>query len=278
MSLSHSLRKIIVAVAPVGADTPATAQNPLSPQAVAQDVIACAQAGAAMVHLHVRDDQGAQTADPQAFSQTLDLIRASSDIVIQASTGGLTDLSLEQRCVAVTDPRVQTASLNMGSVNIGEDVYINRLPDIRYWARRMAETDVAPELEIFEAGMIAVFRQLVREKVLTAPYTLNFGLGFHWALPADPKSLFFMTSLMPETQSLPWGVVHDAMTDLSLLATAVGMGASVVRVGFEDSIYFAPDKIAPTNAQLVVQAAAMIRSMGFELATSAEARQILGID
>ncbi len=85
-------------------------------------------------------------------------LRKSSDIILQVSPGGLTSLTLEERCVALDDPRTEVASLNMGSVNFGEDVYINKLPDIRYWARRMQETNVAPELEIFEAGMIPVFR------------------------------------------------------------------------------------------------------------------------
>ena len=147
-------RKIIVAVAPVGTDITPPSMNPLTPREVADEVVACAEAGAGMVHLHVRDSQGNQTEDISDFSKTLDFIRESSDIIIQGSTGGLTSLSLEERCVSVTDPRVEVASLNMGSVNFGEDVYVNRLPDIRYWARRMEESGVAPEMEIFEMGMI----------------------------------------------------------------------------------------------------------------------------
>ena len=129
--------KVIVAVAPVGADIAPPSINPLTPEDVAAEVVACSRAGAAMVHLHVRDEVGEQTGELSAFAHTLDLIRASSDIVIQGSTGGLSTLSLEARCVALNDSRVEVASLNMGSVNFGEDVYINRMPDIRYWAQRM---------------------------------------------------------------------------------------------------------------------------------------------
>ncbi len=268
-------RKIIVAVAPVGKDVQPPSINPLTPGDVAQQVIDCARAGASMVHLHVRDSRGEQTEDISYFAKTLDLIRQSSDIIIQGSTGGLTTLTLEQRCVSVTDPRVEVASLNMGSVNFGEDVYINRVPDIRYWAGRMAENKIVPELEIFEAGMVAAAKMLIEEGALKPPFYYNFALGAHWAAPADPRSLFHLASLLP--QGVPWSVVHDGMHDFALLATAIGLGASVVRVGFEDSVLYAPGTIAQTNAELVENMAGLVRRIGYEVATPDEAREILGV-
>jgi 3-keto-5-aminohexanoate cleavage enzyme len=273
----HKPRKIIVAVAPTGKKIKPPSVNPLTPQDVARQVIACEKAGAGMVHMHVRDQQGEQTEDLTDFSATLDLIRKDSDIVIQGSTGGLTDLTLEQRCVALDDPRVEVASLNMGSINFGEDVYVNRMPDIRYWARRMEETGVVPELEIFAAGMLPAYMKLADEGVLKAPYSIGFVLGVRWALPANPETLFFMKTLLPE-KDVPWGVIHAGMQDFSLLATAIGMGASVVRVGFEDSAFYAPGKAAQINAELVERIVSLIHQMGFEVATSKEARQILGIN
>jgi 3-keto-5-aminohexanoate cleavage enzyme len=273
---NHKTRKIIVAVAPTGKKTERPSVNPLTPADVAQQVIACEKAGASMVHMHVRDKKGAQTEDLTDFSATLDLIRRSSDIVIQGSTGGLTDLSLEQRCVALDDPRVETASLNMGSINFDEDVYVNRVPDIRYWAGRMAKTRVAPELEIFAAGMLSAYMQLVAEGVLKPPYSIGFCLGVRWALPANPETLFFMKTLLPEKE-VPWGVIHAGMQDLALLATAIGMGASVVRVGFEDSVFFAPGKAAQTNIQLVEKMVSLVHQIGYEVANCQEAREILGI-
>jgi len=269
-------RKILVAVAPVGKAIEPPSTNPITPQAVAEEVIACTQAGASMVHLHVRDQKGEQTEDLTDFSATLDYIRESSDIIIQGSTGGLTSLTLEQRCVALNDPRTEVASLNMGSINFGEDVYINRLPDIRYWAQRMAETRVVPELEIFAAGMLPTTMKLVEEKALKPPYSMNFCLGFHWALPADVETLFFMKTILPEP-NVTWGVIHDGMEDFRLLATAIGMGASMVRVGFEDSVFYAPGKVAETNAELVERIVSLIRRMGCEVATCEEARQMLEI-
>ena len=268
-------RKIIVAVAPVGKGDPPVDGNPLSPEEVARSVVDCARAGASMVHLHVRDVAGQQAAELDAFSYTLDLIRKESDIIIQGSTGGLADLSLEERCVAVDEPRVEVASLNMGSANIKETVYINTLPDIRYWARRMRQNGVVPELEIFEAGMIPAAFRLIREEAITPPYYFNVCLGFHHALPADPTSLFFLKSMIPPGS--PWGLVHDGMTDLSLLAAAIGLGATIVRVGFEDSVFFAPGEAARNNAELVENLAGMIRRMGCALASPDEARRILDV-
>ena len=273
---NHKIRKIIVAVAPTGKKTEPPSVNPLIPEDVARQVIACEKAGASVVHMHVRDKKGEQTEDLTDFSATLDLIRQSCDIVIQGSTGGLTDLTLEQRCVALDDPRVETASLNMGSINFDEDVYVNRLPDIRYWARRMAEIRVAPELEIFAAGMLPTYMKLVEEGVLKPPYSIGFCLGVRWALPADPETLFFMKTLLPE-KDVPWGVIHAGMQDLALLAAAIGMGASFVRVGFEDSPFFAPGKAAKSNAELVERMVSLIHQIGYEVAGCDEAREMLQI-
>ena len=128
-------RKIVIAIAPVkdpGTPLPEQCLNPLTPKQVADQTIACTKVGASLVHLHVRDEKGRQTADLTHFSKTLNLIRCESDVIIQGSTGGLSSLSLEERYVALDDDRVEMASLNMGSINFSDDVYINTLPDIRY--------------------------------------------------------------------------------------------------------------------------------------------------
>ena len=269
-------RKILVTVAPVGRDIQPPSINPTTPQAVAEEVIACSRAGASMVHLHVRDNTGEQTEELTDYSATLDLIRKSSDIIIQGSTGGLTSLTLEQRCAAVNDPRTEVASLNMGSINFGEDVYINRLPDIRYWAGRMEKSRVVPELVIFAAGMLPTCSRLVEEKVLKPPYSLSFCLGYPWALPADVETLFFMRTLLPEPY-LPWGIIHCGMPDFALLATALAMGASMIRVGFEDSVFYAPGKAARTNAELVERVVSLVRQIGLEVAGCDDARTMLGV-
>lgn len=267
-------RKVVVAVAPVGANIAEPSFNPLTPEDIAAEAISCAKAGASMVHLHVRDRQGNQTAKLDDFSQTLDLIREQSDIVIQVSTGGICDLSLEERCIGLNDPRVETASLNMGSANIGEGVYINTVPDIRFWAERMRQTKVVPELAIFEVGMISSVFALADEGVLLGPQHFNFCLGFHGAMPASPRNLAFLQSSIPNDTH--WGFIHEDSDDFSLLGNAIGLGASVVRVGFEDSVYLDRDKPARTNTELVEKLVSLVRMMGYEVASADEARAAFG--
>lgn len=269
------MRKIIIAVAPV-AQTPQTqVKNPLTPEEVAAEVIGCAKAGASMVHLHPRDREGKPTGDLTEFTRTIDLIREESEIIIQGSTGGLSTLSLEERCVAVNEPRVELASLNMGSANFDDGVYINTLPDIRYWAGRMKENNVLPELEIFEAGMINNTLVIAEEGYLEPPFAFAFCLGFHGCLPANAYNLQFLAGMVPSGST--WGLIHHGMTDLSLLATAVGMGADFIRVGYEDSIYYAPGKVGRTNTELVEKVVALVKQMGLEIASPQEARAMLGL-
>ncbi|MBQ5620731.1 MAG: 3-keto-5-aminohexanoate cleavage protein [Alistipes sp.] len=273
-------RKIVVTVAPVchvGKPVPEGSKNPLTPEEIAADVAACAKAGASMVHLHVRDLTGEQTFDMTQFSRTLDLIREQSDIVIQGSTGGLSTLSLEDRSVCLSEPRVEVASLNMGSVNFGESVYINTLPEIRYWAGRMREEKVVPEMEIFDLSMVETCSKLADEGVLDRPMSYNFCLGTGTAsnLSDTPRNLQFMTALMEPDGH--WGLNNDSMKDLHFLGLAIAMGASVVRVGFEDSFYYEEGKTAPTNAFLVEKLVELVRALGCEPATPEEAREILGI-
>lgn len=269
-------RKIIIAVAPVknpGTPLPEHCINPVTPEQVAEQTIACAQAGACMVHLHVRDEHGNQTGDLTHFSRTIDLIRLESEIIIQGSTGGLSSLTLEERCVALNDERVQMASLNMGSTNFSEDVYINTLPDIRYWAQRMLDAHVVPECEIFNLSMIDTIHRLAREGLIRRPIHYNFALGFESSLSAIPENLFYLKSSLPPNAT--WGLVHDNMTNFSLPATAIALGATVIRVGFEDSVYYREDRPAESNAVLVERIRDVVERLGFELATIEEAKQIL---
>ncbi|MEE1316202.1 MAG: 3-keto-5-aminohexanoate cleavage protein, partial [Prevotella sp.] len=121
------MRKIIVTVAPVchvGKEIPAECKNPLTPEEITEDVLNCYKAGACQVHLHTRDLKGNPTFELDVFQQTINMIREKTDMIIQGSTGGLSTLSLEERCVSLNVPEVEVASLNMGSVNFAETVYI----------------------------------------------------------------------------------------------------------------------------------------------------------
>jgi 3-keto-5-aminohexanoate cleavage enzyme len=223
----------------------------------------------------MRDENGELTSDPAVFTRTLELIASRSDIIIQGSTGGLSSLSLDERCACLEIPLVEVASLNMGSVNFGDSVYINTLPDIRYWAKKMREREVFPEPELFDLSMVETCSRLAGEGLLRRPLHYNFCLGNPGALSATTRYLSCMVSLIEPGSS--WGLNHDRMPGFSLLACALAMGASVVRVGFEDSFYDAPGKIAETNAILVKKLVSLIRRMGMEPATPAEAKEMLGL-
>ncbi len=274
------MRKIIVTVAPVchvGKKIPAGCKNPLTPDEITEDVLNCYKAGACEVHLHTRDLKGEQTFELDVFRDTIRRIHEHSDMIIQGSTGGLSSLTLEERCVCLDVPEVEVASLNMGSVNFGETVYVNTLPDIRYWAKRLKETNTIPEMELFDLSMVETCSRLADEGVLERPLHYNFcvGPGGSSNLAATGRNLCFLTQLCESGTS--WGITHDSMQDFSILACAIGMGANAVRVGFEDSFYHAPGKLARTNAELVGKLVALIRAMGCEPATPDEARAMQGI-
>jgi 3-keto-5-aminohexanoate cleavage enzyme len=272
------MKKILVAVAPVSHETvevPAGIKVPYTPEEIADEVLACARRGAAMVHLHVRDGQGKQTSDLKWFAETLDRIRAGSEIIIQGSTGGVADLSLEERCVSLNDARVEVASLNMGSANMREGVYINTLPDIRFWAARMQEKKVTPELEIFDLSMIDSVRKIHAEGLVQPPFAFNFCLGFENALGATPDHLFRLRQSLPADSH--WGLVHDGMEDFSLLTAAACLGAGTVRVGFEDGFFYQPGKPAQSPAELVERLVDILARLGFEPMTPPEARAMMHI-
>lgn len=274
------MRKIIITVAPVchvGKEIPAECKNPLSPEEITEDVLNCFKAGACEVHLHTRDLKGEQTFELDVFKDTIRMIREKSDMIIQGSTGGLSSLTLEERCVCLNVPEVEVASLNMGSVNFGETVYVNTMPELRYWAKRLDETNTIPEMEFFDLSHVECATRLANEGVVHRPLHYNFcvGPGNSSNLSATGRNLAMLTSLMEPGCS--WGITHDSMQDFSMLACAIGMGANTVRVGFEDSFYYAPGKRAKTNAELVERLVELIRVMGCEPATPAEARAMQGI-
>ena len=274
------MRKIIVTVAPVchvGKPIPEGCKNPLTPEEITEDVLNCYRAGACQVHLHTRDLKGNPTFELDVFSQTIHAIRKHSDMIIQGSTGGLSDLSLADRCVSLNVPEVEIASLNMGSVNFGETVYINTMPDLRYWAKRQQEANVVPEMELFDLSHVECCTRLADEGVIRRPLHYNFcvGPGGSSNLSATGRNLALLCALAEPGTS--WGINHDSMKDFSILACAIGMGANAVRVGFEDSFYYAEGKVARTNAELVERLVALIRAMGCEPATPAEAREMLEI-
>lgn len=261
------MRKIIISVAPVSGQ-----EETLDVQKIAEDVIESAKCGASMVHLHVRDKNCKLTKDLTLFKETVELIRAKSDIIIQASTGGVSDLTIEERCAPLDYPLVETASMNIGSVNLGNDVYKNPLPDAKYCVRRIYENNILPDYEVFEIGMINSVLMLKKEMELKEPILIDTVLGKEGAMPATYDALTCFRQFIPKDAM--WAITHSGRTDFSLITAAISMGASVVRIGFEDSCIYEGTTIAESNAVLVKRIADIIRSIGFEVATPEEARKI----
>lgn len=262
------MRKIIVSVAPVAAGTPVDAD------ALARDMEQCAKEGAAMVHLHCRRPDGSLTPDISYMEECFDKILARADLVVQASTGGVSEMDIKQRCLPLDYPRVETASLNAGSTNLGDAVYLNSFADIEYCAEEIYKHNVIPDVEVFDIGMIENIERLKGKVPLRWPVFYNLVFGHKGGMQPTVNSLIAFRSMVPADAR--WGVTHFGRDNWSFLAAALALGAETVRIGFEDSAYLAPCVQAQYNHQLVKRLVEMIRAMGLENATAREAREIMG--
>lgn len=270
------VRKVLISVAPVAA-----IRQHLDAERLAAEVIACGEAGAAMVHLHVRDEEGQLTEDLTLVEKIAGYIRERSDIILQISTGGVSRLSIKQRCVPVRPEWVEANSLNVGSVNLGESVYQNPIQDVRYCVEQILKYKKVPEIEVFEMGMIKTVWDLAREYPLLRPILFSIVLGHSGAAPATERTLRSMLGTLeeffPEPGETLWGITQAGREDFTLIKKALELGASTVRIGFEDSAYLAPGVKAESNVPLVERTAKLIRSLGLSPASPAEARQMLGM-
>ncbi|PWC17533.1 3-keto-5-aminohexanoate cleavage protein [Brenneria roseae subsp. roseae] len=265
------MRKIVISVAPVAGDT--TSANP---EDVAREAIESYHAGAAMVHLHVRERDGRLTRDPSQFQQTIQLIRQHTDMIIQGSTGGVSDMTIEERCSPLDCPLVEMSSLNAGSVNLGDLVYRNPMPEIKYVTQRCFQTGIVPEIEVFELGMIHNMQLIAQQMPLPQPVIYAMVLGHQGGCPATPSTLALFSQYIP--RGALWSITHyGRRDDFSILAAALGLGACMVRVGFEDSQYLSRQEKVEHNAVLIERMSAIIKSIGFEVASPAEARQMFGL-
>lgn len=277
-------RKIIIAVAPVARhgdesidqESASKIDFILSPEEISRDIIECSKLGASLVHMHVRGKHGELSEDLSVFSHTIDLIRKESNIIMEGSTGGVSTLTPEQRCLALNANDVEVGALNMGSVNLGEKGYLNTLSDIRFWASRFKEKRIVPVLELFEPGMIDTALRMIRERVLMEPLVYGLCSGFKGSQESLTTNLQFMASKLPEGSI--WYYMQHKMKDLTMLAASIAMGASIVRVGFEDSPYYAEGKVGKTNALLVEKLVKVIKALGLDIATPDEAREIMGVN
>lgn len=265
--------KLIITAALTGAETTKEANPalPMSPAEIAEAACQCREAGASIVHLHARQPDGSSTQDPKVFGEIISAIRQRTDVIIQVSTGGAVGMTPEERLQPV-QLNPEMATLSTGSVNFGEDLFVNTMEEIRTFAKTMIAKGVKPEIEAFDSGMIQNALTLVKEGILQLPLHFDFVLGVPGAMPGTPEALMYMRSLLPA--GCTWTVAGVGRTELPLGAMAIILGGHV-RVGFEDNIYYKRGQLAESNAQLVQRMVRLAEELGREVATPAEAREIL---
>lgn len=263
------MRKVIISLAPVAGP------SPVNPDELAKDVVKSVQAGAAMCHLHCKKRTGELTPDTCVIIESFEKICAQTDVVVQASTGGISNMTIEERCNPLEYWRVESASLNGGSTNLGEAVYRNSFDDIRYCAKQCYDKEILPETEVFDIGMINNVEMVAKEMPFRDPVLYNLVFGHKGGMQPTMEALAAFRSFVPNGRL--WGVTHFGRDNWTFLAAAIAMGATVVRIGFEDSAYLDDNTKAQYNYQLVEKLVKLIHAMGLETATPQEARRMLNL-
>ena len=269
---------VVITCAITGAETTREKQPalPISPKEQAQAAAECLRAGASIIHLHVREDDGKPSQRVERFKASIEAIRAAAPgVIIQISTGGAVGESIEKRSEPL-QLKPEMASLNLGTMNFGDDVFYNHPRDIVGLASRMYQLGVMPELEIYEAGMLESALRLAKQGIIRAPLHFQFVLGVPGGMSGDPKNLIHLHSLLPQAD-LHWGVAGVGRFQLPLAVQALVMGGHV-RVGFEDNIFYNKGELAKSNAQLVERITRISKELGREVATPAIARKLLQLN
>jgi len=265
---------LIVTVAAVGAElTPEqTPHLPITPEQLGETAALCQAAGASMIHVHCRNDDGSNTADVGRFRDALAAIRAKSDLIVQFTTGGAIGMTVAERAGPL-QLRPEMASLTCGTVNFGEDVFENSFPIMRGILAEILRYGVRPELEIFDAGHLSNAKRLAAEGLPMFPAHVDFVLGVPGGLDASVRNLVHLVDALPE--GCTWSVAAIGRDQLSMATVAIAMGGHV-RVGLEDNIYYSRGRLA-RNDELVGRVARIATELGRPVASPAEARELLGL-
>jgi len=270
------VNKVIITIAPTG-NVPTKEMNPnlpVTPEEIADQIYECWKEGAAVAHIHARSKEGTPTSDVAVYRRILECLAAKKDcdIITQLSTGGRAGNSPEERgqmiCLGA-----EMASLATGSSNFPTKANLNDPDTIAYLAGEMKKYGTKPEIEVFDTAMLENALNLAKKGVISWPLQINLVLGVPGSQPATAKQLFFLYECLPE--GVTWTVSAIGRNHVELSTIALALGGSV-RVGLEDNIYFEKGVLA-TNVGLVRRIKAIAQAMGKEIATPAEAREILGL-
>lgn len=275
--------KTIITIAPTGA-WPKKENNPavpMTPEEIAKDVYECWKAGAAIAHLHMRDNNGNGTMDKEKFKKTVELIRSyeDCDIILNLTTSGDLNATDETRQIHLKEIEPEMASYDCGSMNwLNTGLFLNTPAFLEELGGTMQKHNVKPEIEAFDPGMIANAAYYLKKGVLKAPLHFQFCMGCANGIPGSVKNLLFMKETMdqlcPGSTWSCFGVGHSAM---EILYAAIAMGGHI-RVGMEDNVMFAKEQLAENNVQFVKRAKKAIELFGKQAATPEEARQILSLN
>lgn len=266
---------------------------PVTPQQIAASAIEAAEAGAAMVHIHVRDPEtGAPTGDLRCYQAVVDEVRASGvDVIVNLTTGfggrfrpsaddprvadpTCTFAGPAERTAHIAELRPEVCSLDVATFNFGDDAFVHTVATLTAMAATIRSAGVLPELEVFEAGHVRLAAHLIETGVLAAPGHFQFCLGIRWAMPATAAAISFLRDLLP--QGATWSAFGIGPHQFPMVEAAVAAGGHV-RVGLEDNLYLSRGELAPSNAALVERAVTLVTAHGERPATPTEARTILGL-
>jgi uncharacterized protein (DUF849 family) len=288
-------RKVMISCAVTGsADSPRkNPAVPVTPVQIAQSAVDAAKAGASIVHIHVRDLKTTKPSmDDALYREVVERIRASgTDVLINLTTGpgarfvpgpddplqpapGTNLTRPENRVRHVVELRPEICSLDMGSMNMGGRVFINTPEHLETMAVAIRGAGVLPELEVFETGHLLLAKRMIETGHIKGPGMFQICLGIAWGQPATPEAMTYMRNLLPVGS--PWFAFGISLHQFPMVAQAVLLGGHC-RVGLEDNLYLEKGTLAPSNAALVEKAARIIEVLGDQVATPAEARQILGL-
>jgi 3-keto-5-aminohexanoate cleavage enzyme len=269
---------VIITVAPTG---PLTTREqhpavPLTPEEIGIAVAEAAEAGAAVAHVHARDEAGNPTADPAVYAAIAREIRSRCDIVVQASTGvGLTVPWQERLAIVESgDVDVTMATLNPASMTFARGTFHNPPEFVERLAQAMHERDLHPELEVYDFGHVSLCLELVGRGLIREPLQFSFVMGVRGGMPGDAALLPQLRSMLPSNAI--WQAIGIGRAQLPLSLAALALGGNI-RVGFEDNVYFERGRLAESNAQFVERAVALARVTGREVATPAQVRERLGV-
>lgn len=251
-------------------------QIPITPEEIVQSALECGDAGASVVHIHVRDPEtGLGSQEIDLFKQVVEPLRERTNLILCLTTSGIPgkNLPVDER-LAPLSLKPELASFDAGSINLGGSVFINSPEFLDEAARRMEEARVKPELEIFDLGMMMTCLRMREQGKLRDPLYFQFVMGTPWGAPATPKALLHLHEHLPA--SAVWSVIGIGKGHLPMAMMAMAMGGHI-RVGMEDNIYYSRGVLAKTNAQFVERIVRIARECGRPVAGPEEARKILGL-